>query len=155
MLLTKLFTRGKLKRAQFYHNSTMETKISHRLQLHLTDVLHLLVLFADYCSFTIEFGRLISSIIFLFRFVLFSGYKDGWLHAWATESGKRIASFNAHLPVLEVLTSREAHRIVLRLDQCPKLAIVCLHNCPAFADSDAARRRKRSRALSISSLGSM
>lgn len=87
----------------------------------------------------------------------YAGFKNGWLHAIAVETGQLLASFNAHAPVLQVLNGREGSRIVLRLHNVPRLAIVCLHNCPSAAELTSAqenKRRRRSRATSMTSLGS-
>uniref|UniRef100_A0A915HPU3 Uncharacterized protein n=1 Tax=Romanomermis culicivorax TaxID=13658 RepID=A0A915HPU3_ROMCU len=91
--------------------------------------------------------------------IVLSGYSNGWLHASTTETGQEIAGFNAHLPILEILNGREGSRIILRLSQGPRLAVVCLHNCPTlsevFVDNNGVKRRRRSsRALSLTSAGS-
>lgn len=49
------------------------------------------------------------------------------------------------MPICEILTTPEAHRILLRLEQCPNMSVVCLHNCPPLGDTLAAKKRKNSR----------
>uniref|UniRef100_A0A915HTM8 Uncharacterized protein n=1 Tax=Romanomermis culicivorax TaxID=13658 RepID=A0A915HTM8_ROMCU len=65
-------------------------------------------------------------------YLAFTGYKDGWLHAWFTQTGQRLASFNAYLSINEILLTSECHRIILLLDQCQNFSVLCFHNCPVI-----------------------
>uniref|UniRef100_A0A914UU80 NWD1/2-like winged helix-turn-helix domain-containing protein n=1 Tax=Plectus sambesii TaxID=2011161 RepID=A0A914UU80_9BILA len=90
--------------------------------------------------------------------VAFSADKNGWVQAWDAENGRLLSCFSAHRPVLELVPSFDANRIILRLEACPQLPILCLHNTPAgllFSQpgpNDA--RRRSTRTHSISSIGS-
>lgn len=68
------------------------------------------------------------------------------------EKGRRLASFNAHRVILDLQLTADAGRIVLKLDRCARMPILCLHNSPAGLN--IAQNRRSSRTLSISSAGS-
>ncbi|UMM29516.1 hypothetical protein L5515_011833 [Caenorhabditis briggsae] len=81
--------------------------------------------------------------------VVFSTTEDGWVETWSTTKGRLLSTFNAHRPIKKLINSYESHRMLLLLENCAQLPILCLHNTPAVGIE--ATRRRSARAQSVSS----
>ncbi|CCW46000.1 Protein qui-1 [Caenorhabditis elegans] len=81
--------------------------------------------------------------------VVFSTTEDGWVETWSTTKGRLLSTFNAHRPIKKLINSYESHRMLLLLENCAQLPILCLHNTPAVGVE--ATRRRSARAQSVSS----
>uniref|UniRef100_A0A1I7TE12 WD_REPEATS_REGION domain-containing protein n=1 Tax=Caenorhabditis tropicalis TaxID=1561998 RepID=A0A1I7TE12_9PELO len=81
--------------------------------------------------------------------VVFSTTEDGWVETWSTTKGRLLSTFNAHRPIKKLINSYESHRMLLLLENCAQLPILCLHNTPAIGLE--ATRRRSARAQSVSS----
>lgn len=81
-----------------------------------------------------------------------AGSRDGWIYAWGLEKGVRLASFDAHVPIVQLHCSWDAARIVAQPVRSSHLPILCLHNTPAILVPIDPRKTKRHG--SVSSTGS-
>ncbi|KRY53819.1 NACHT and WD repeat domain-containing protein 1, partial [Trichinella britovi] len=72
----------------------------------------------------------------IFAWDTYSGQsdQDGWLYAWHTVTGANVAAFNTHMPILKLLLTPDCRRILLKLQNCPHVACLCLHNLPPLED---------------------
>uniref|UniRef100_A0A5S6QXY6 WD_REPEATS_REGION domain-containing protein n=1 Tax=Trichuris muris TaxID=70415 RepID=A0A5S6QXY6_TRIMR len=86
------------------------------------------------CSFEAHKAPITSLVVSEDGKIALSSDENGWLYAWHTVDGDRIACFNAHLPVVSILISPDCRRIVLTLERCPHIACLCLHNIPFYED---------------------
>ncbi|KRZ36783.1 NACHT and WD repeat domain-containing protein 1 [Trichinella pseudospiralis] len=66
--------------------------------------------------------------------ICISSDQDGWLYAWHTVTGANVAAFNTHMPILKLLLTPDCRRILLKLQNCPHVACLCLHNLPPLED---------------------
>jgi len=81
-----------------------------------------------------------------------SGSRDGWIYAWGLGKGVRLASLQAHVPIVQLHCSWDAARIVAQPERSSHLPILCLHNTPAVLVPVDPRKTKRHG--SVSSTGS-
>ncbi|CDW56858.1 WD40 domain containing protein [Trichuris trichiura] len=86
------------------------------------------------CSFEAHKDPVSSLVVSEDGKVALSSDEGGWLYAWHTVVGSSIACFNAHLPVMSILTSPDCRRILLTLKHCSHIACLCLHNIPFLGD---------------------
>uniref|UniRef100_A0A7E4VZ94 WD_REPEATS_REGION domain-containing protein n=1 Tax=Panagrellus redivivus TaxID=6233 RepID=A0A7E4VZ94_PANRE len=75
--------------------------------------------------------------------VIISADQDGWIEAWSSENSKMLSSFNTHRQISSLVTSSDASRILVKLNDTPQLPVLCLHNTPANMTIRQERRTKR------------
>uniref|UniRef100_A0A8R1HUS0 WD_REPEATS_REGION domain-containing protein n=1 Tax=Caenorhabditis japonica TaxID=281687 RepID=A0A8R1HUS0_CAEJA len=83
--------------------------------------------------------------------VVFSTTENGWVETWSTTKGRLLSTFNAHRPIKRLINSYESHRMLLLLENCAQLPILCLHNTPAIGVEATRRRSARTHSVSSAS----
>ncbi|CAI2351409.1 unnamed protein product [Caenorhabditis sp. 36 PRJEB53466] len=83
--------------------------------------------------------------------VFFSTTEEGWVETWSTSKGTLLSAFNAHRPIKKLINSYESHRMLLLLENCAQLPILCLHNTPASGMEATRRRSARTHSVSSAS----
>lgn len=82
---------------------------------------------------------------------IFPATEDGWVETWSTTKGRLLSTFNAHRPIKKLINSYESHRMLLLLENCAQLPILCLHNTPAVGVETTRRRSARAQSVSSAS----
>lgn len=73
----------------------------------------------------------VESIIF----PSFTASKDGTIRLWDVVLGLHVAMIDMHHPVLSCSMSENCCRFVVHLENCKRVPLLCLHNCPEPTNS--------------------
>ena len=63
-------------------------------------------------------------------YIALTASKDGTIRLWDVVLGLHVAMIDMHFPVLNCLMSEDCCKIVVHLENCKRVPLLCLHNCP-------------------------